>query len=30
LEKLLLGYGHLEPQEIRQGIALLAQCLELK
>lgn len=30
LEKLLLGYGHLEPQEIRQSIALLAQCLELK
>jgi GntR family transcriptional regulator/MocR family aminotransferase len=27
LEKLLLGYGHLEPQEIRQGITLLAKCI---
>jgi len=25
LEKLLLGYGHLDPQEIRQGIRLLSE-----
>lgn len=25
LEKLLLGYGHLEPQEIKQGIRLLSE-----
>lgn len=27
LNKLLLGYGHLDAQEIRQGIPLLAQCI---
>jgi GntR family transcriptional regulator/MocR family aminotransferase len=25
LDKLLLGYGHLEPQEIRQGITMLSR-----
>lgn len=27
LDKLLLGYGHLEPEEIREGISLLGECL---
>lgn len=27
LNKLLLGYGHLEPDEIQKGISLLYQCI---